>query len=246
MDFAAMWKQSRFGDLGNKGEKKGWFPIRSGESSFDDGSDDSEKPCLGKQTDSENQSESSLENELPMPVFQRPNPWKRLSFIILLLSVISVTTVALWPTSRKIRNDILDCGNSPAEAAAKGCTFDILESAWVHPECFDAELQEKYNPLGVWDFFYDEDLTRPMSDERVASGVDELIYTFSGFHQAHCLYIFDKMERAIMTRRPVNTRMLRESHVEHCALQMLVLMHEFNETSTTVGRNYLPCDWTYL
>lgn len=44
------------------------------------------------------------------------------------------------------------CGNSTAEAIAKGCTWDALSSHWLHPECphdFSAEFlayQMSYKP----------------------------------------------------------------------------------------------------
>jgi hypothetical protein len=200
-------------------------------------SDDSETPFL------DDLSESDEKHQLEYPQSSR---WNRVSLISLLLSLLIVGIVALWPTTSRVPDTILDCGNSPEEAAAKGCTFDILESAWVHPGCSDTDLQDQYNPMSIWTFYEDSEGTRRVSPERVESGVDRMLYTQPGFHQAHCVYIFDKMTRAILSRRPVNTRMLRAGHVKHCAMQMLILKHEFNESATSVGRNYLPCDWTYL
>jgi hypothetical protein len=237
MDIASMWSHLQFRNKPSE-DRKWWAAVQSGESSID-GSEDSEKRLLDEKDSTE-----------PHGAIRTPNPKpsrsKQSSLIILLLSIIAVATVSIWPRRIITRNPILDCGGSPEEAATAGCTFDILESAWVHPECMDTELQNKYNPLRIWTFFEDETSTEQLSDERVAAGVDQLLYTQPGFHQAHCVYIFDKMARAILSGRPVNTRMLRESHVDHCAMQMLVLKHQFNETRTRVGRNYLPCDWTYL
>jgi hypothetical protein len=237
MDIASMWSHLQFRNKSSE-DRKGWAPVQSGESSID-GSEDSEKLFL----DEEDGTEPHGEIGTPKNKTSRS---KQTSLVVLLLSVIAVAAVSVWPRQILTRDPVLDCGNSPEEAAAAGCTFDILESAWVHPECMDMELQNKYNPLGIWTFYEDETSATQLSDERVAAGVDRMLYTQPGFHQAHCVYIFDKMVRAIMSGKPVNTRMLRESHVNHCAMQMLILKHQFNESRTTVGRNYLPCDWTYL
>jgi hypothetical protein len=37
------------------------------------------------------------------------------------------------------KNQLYDCGHSPAEAVAKNCHFDMLAFAWVPIPCFDAE-----------------------------------------------------------------------------------------------------------
>lgn len=32
------------------------------------------------------------------------------------------------------------CGSSPAEAKAAGCRFEVNNFAWLHPDCYDEDL----------------------------------------------------------------------------------------------------------
>lgn len=36
------------------------------------------------------------------------------------------------------------CGNTPAQAKAAGCEFELNNFAWVHPACFDKDLDDDW------------------------------------------------------------------------------------------------------
>ena len=52
------------------------------------------------------------------------------------------------------------CGNTPAEAQAAGCMFEANNFAWMHPDCYDAEMEENWRH-GPWssdlEFWRDHD-----------------------------------------------------------------------------------------
>ncbi|KAK8102127.1 hypothetical protein PG984_015273 [Apiospora sp. TS-2023a] len=60
--------------------------------------------------------------------------------------------------SDKIQDDapspiIHQCLNSPSRAALRGCDFDVLAYAWVHPSCQNKTLTRQFLALGHWAWF---------------------------------------------------------------------------------------------
>ena len=66
-----------------------------------------------------------------------------------------------------------NCGNSIAEAIARGCTFDGMSTAWLPPACRDEELSYEFDhsgpgPNGEWGYYADQDGNVSLSLQEVS------------------------------------------------------------------------------
>ncbi|RMZ72441.1 Major facilitator superfamily transporter [Pyrenophora seminiperda CCB06] len=67
---------------------------------------------------------------------------------------------ALQPPSGYKAGTAQLCGNSPAEASAAGCVFDLMTVSWLPLECYDGELTTQFMEEGPWNFYLSNS-TRP-------------------------------------------------------------------------------------
>lgn len=116
------------------------------------------------------------------------------------------------------------CGNSSAEALARGCVFDTMLYGWMHPRCFDEALMRQYLDAGRYTWRDDPAHEALMPDislvgvsgkERATRGLwaaaaaptitgDSAAIAAEGghwvprweFHLVHCVYTWELMERA--------------------------------------------------
>jgi hypothetical protein len=116
------------------------------------------------------------------------------------------------------RNQLYDCGHSPAEAVAKNCHFDMLAFAWVPIPCFDAEyvllsftsfwftvlinrqcrLSSTYDTYNDFEFFYDRNRTRQIEVDELKRGINKRVYTSGQYHRTHCTYAWQTLQRAVL------------------------------------------------
>jgi hypothetical protein len=60
---------------------------------------------------------------------------------------------------------VAPCGNTPAEAQERGCAFDNIPFAWVHPRCYDEDLSKSFRDLKFQFSLTDNNLTSISQDE---------------------------------------------------------------------------------
>lgn len=60
---------------------------------------------------------------------------------------------------------IKDCGETPHDAKARGCVFDLMLQRWTPAECFDEEHMERFLAKYPRKWYFDIDLERKMDDE---------------------------------------------------------------------------------
>lgn len=116
---------------------------------------------------------------------------------------------------------ILDCAHSPEEARAKGCIYDVMMQDWVPEPCYDDALTQRYLAEGNWTWYADGDGKRIISDEEMAKGEHGEAWMSSSYHQAHCIFSWDKTVRAMRNNRPISQELLSYDHVLHCSHQTL-------------------------
>jgi hypothetical protein len=114
----------------------------------------------------------------------------------------------------------LPCGKTPEEALARGCKFDMLVTAWLPPRCIDYELVDEFMAVGNWQFYKklhgtEEDKFGSYNPEFLGS-VNRTIYTTRRWHITHCLYMFKKLNRALVNGWIVDGESVSEPHTEHC------------------------------
>lgn len=113
-------------------------------------------------------------------------------------------------------SDWKDCGSSADEARAKGCYFDLMLSTWVHEDCRDTDLMEKYITNGHYRWYRDRTFEDEFSDEEVRRGDHHTAAVSKEQHFAHCAYSLEKTMKALTSGKPVGRSLISDGHTVHC------------------------------
>jgi len=137
----------------------------------------------------------------------------------------------------------LPCGKSPAEAIARGCHFDIIATAWLPPKCIDYELASEFAALRPWHFFHDQNGTQPISNDPDTLGSQSgLIWTTNRWHVAHCLYMWKKLNRALVQGRQTDGEAIKKAHTDHCSMDILEIdTYDLDAMESILEVIYPPC-----
>ncbi|KAF2691802.1 hypothetical protein K458DRAFT_438148 [Lentithecium fluviatile CBS 122367] len=94
-----------------------------------------------------------------------------LSTVVFVLHQPSSMNTLSQPTTKH-----LNCGNSTAEARAKGCVFDVLTNMWVPEPCWDREDTEEFMRTAPWQSYNMQDGKRLLTLEEMSErvGKDQL------------------------------------------------------------------------
>ncbi|KAK7984729.1 hypothetical protein PG988_002351 [Apiospora saccharicola] len=168
-----------------------------------------------------------------------PRAWTRLfksrCCLIAALLFCVVTVAAILQSHEDFLNlrtktvRITDCGRSPDGAIAKGCVFESHNFAWKPPDCYDQELDERWNAQ-AWGY------------SRNAEGT-ELVPRDE--HMAHCVLIWQKYQRAVMRDRPTDNWTSSFPHTYHCGHMMVQWDLNHSEYNSILYTKYVSCgyDW---
>ncbi|KAL1632402.1 hypothetical protein SLS56_003644 [Neofusicoccum ribis] len=141
------------------------------------------------------------------------------------------------------------CGNSPAEAEAAGCVFDLMTVSWLPLECYDGELTAQFMEEGPWTFYLSNS-TRPeaLPEEReqipsleAISRTTELMWTDRRFHIYHCIYGWKMMHRAIERGWKMESSLATYHHTEHCSDTLANTTVPMEAVITRVDLSYPAC-----
>ncbi|KAA8650341.1 uncharacterized protein ATNIH1004_003025 [Aspergillus tanneri] len=171
-----------------------------------------------------------------------------ISVIALLTSRLWATTAAAPPTpqhpsGRESSIHILHCGDTPDEARAMGCKFQIHTYAWVPASCFDEVLQEEWLNIRDWEYYTDKyDQGEPVNISVALAG-ERNLYSTWGQHIEHCAFTWRKFTRAqagsgvLMTNRD-----LSYEHAHHCSDALRTKFeHPWDEVNTKVTVEFHMC-----
>lgn len=157
------------------------------------------------------------------------NPWRTtllvVSSLVLALTFYLVGRLAPSPFgSGQGFHKTGHCGNSSAEALANGCILDLIPGAWVHPQCYDAELEAEFlsyapeNEGGKWHWYRDPEGKSELSeDEMRATGGPNPVYVSLAYHDAHCAFTWRKLHRAVVMGRAIDSHIGSYVHTKHCS-----------------------------
>jgi hypothetical protein len=119
---------------------------------------------------------------------------------------------------------VIDCGRSPTEARERGCHFEPMMSAWVHPSCYFSKVAELYDDIfTLWTWYSDKKqthlLSRPEELDVLRAGNYSYVFTSaSSAHEVHCLYAWRKLNYALEHNHTwIDKRTLEYQHSDHCA-----------------------------
>ncbi|KAJ9660416.1 hypothetical protein H2198_002534 [Neophaeococcomyces mojaviensis] len=140
---------------------------------------------------------------------------------------------------------IQPCGQTPSEARARGCHFDVISFCWLPHECYDAELSEEYRKTNTLEWFIDPDQQIPLSYDEIMSGEHTGLYVNWEYHITHCTAMWKKIHRAILGdlgSRAIDSYIGRYAHTKHCE-QMLLGGREYalEAINTRIAVKYPDC-----
>ncbi|CZR68287.1 uncharacterized protein PAC_18186 [Phialocephala subalpina] len=162
-------------------------------------------------------------------------------------SAVSTTSLVLETNVLGLNEDILrsPCGSSPAEAKALGCTFDIISFCWLPTRCYDAELSHTFDELVQWEWYIDHNKTQPVSKSEALTGELDGLYVSWEYHVQHCVYMWEKMHRALMGegKRAVDGYIGVYAHTQHCGKMLLTRGDgfELSDFNTRIRVKYPDC-----
>ena len=110
------------------------------------------------------------------------------------------------------------CGNSSEEALKNGCVFDFIPGAWVHPDCYDEELEREFMEHGDWHWYADPEGNEELSEEVMRrTGGPNPTYVSLEYHDSHCAFTWRKLHRAILLGKPIDSQVGEYPHTTHCS-----------------------------
>jgi hypothetical protein len=137
------------------------------------------------------------------------------------------------------------CGSTPAQAKALGCSFDIISFCWLPARCYDAELSSSFDKLVQWEWYIDHNKTKPVPKAEALTGNFDGLYVSWEYHVQHCVYMWEKMHRALLGegKRAVDGYIGSYSHTEHCGNMLLSRGKgfEFTNFNTRIRVKYPDC-----
>lgn len=109
------------------------------------------------------------------------------------------------------------CGNTTAEAKANGCVIDLISGAWVHPACYDQELEKEFLEYGDWKWYADPKGETELSEEFMRTTPPDPVWVSLAYHDAHCAFTWRKLHRAAMRGTPIDSQIGSYVHTNHCS-----------------------------
>lgn len=174
-----------------------------------------------------------------------------LSFVVV-AGLISVTFASLfayqspWTSIIPIRSDqIGHCGNTPEEARARGCRFELHNFAWVPAACYDNELADAWDAEEGWLFSADENGTDLIPKEVALRGDLSAAWVPWSQHLAHCALIWRKFHRAVAFGRPMDSWTSSYSHTSHCASNLVRKDLDGSVFNSLLHLKFPDCDYRW-
>ncbi len=115
----------------------GTFRSMSSKQSFTDDGEAENQPSLGQDKTAVGGGSSSTSTSWIQQA--RQLVLAAMGAVCLWIVLVTAWRTTLHPVPRAVRYEeqTLTCGNTTAEAEARGCAFDILSHNWVTPACLD-------------------------------------------------------------------------------------------------------------
>ncbi len=187
---------------------------------------------------------TNSENGETIVVVQRyPRLYARLATTLVLMGLVAATIYAfrgasLWPQSEQ--PSITSCGATPSEAQSRGCHFDITSFSWLPPACHDDDLVAEFLALERWEWFLDPAGTQSIPLEEVERGEMAQMYVSWKYHLAHCVFMWQKLHRAVDKGQVIDAYIGNYHHTSHCG-HMLMKAENGTTLNTIIRRKYVGC-----
>ncbi|KAK6849296.1 hypothetical protein PG995_013129 [Apiospora arundinis] len=185
-----------------------------------------------------------------------PRPWTRLfksrhCLITTVFCFLIVTATAILHLSGSYHNPqkddtirVTDCGRTPDEAIAKGCHFESHNFAWTPPDCYDQELDERWNGR-EWGYSRNAEGTDLLSRDEVLAGRLNWAYVTLNQHMSHCVLIWQKYQRAVMRDLPTDNWTSSFPHTYHCGHMMVQWDLNHSDYNSILYTKYVSCNYDW-
>ncbi|KAK1996437.1 hypothetical protein LX36DRAFT_723016 [Colletotrichum falcatum] len=139
---------------------------------------------------------------------------------------------------------ITTCGNNPEEASRRGCLFESHNFAWTPPECYDDELNRKWDSQS-WGYSRDPNGSDLIPQSEILKGNIEWAYVTLNQHLSHCVLIWQKYQRAVMFDRPADNWTTSFAHTYHCGHLMVQWNLDHDAYDSILYTKYVSCDYQW-
>lgn len=158
-----------------------------------------------------------------------------------LLTVLSVTLIAILSLRSKHTADAQNCGSSPGEALALGCHFDIMSFCWLPTQCYDEALTDDFMQAGPWKWYTDRGGGVEVPEDVVHTGAYENLFVSFDYHRHHCAYMWSKLHRAVISGGPIDSYIGDYNHTRHCQRVLLPNNISGDNVETMIRTKYPTC-----
>ena len=153
----------------------------------------------------------------------------------------SLLAISLFAGFRHVSNSsIQSCGSSVPEAIARGCKFELLNFAWLPPDCYDEEISREWDEQS-WGFWRDEDGKEQIPQAIALKGESEYAWVTFGQHLTHCTYMLRKYQRAKDAGKPLDPWTGSYNHTVHCSKILLNRVIPLERINSKLERKFLSC-----
>ncbi|KAK1621613.1 hypothetical protein BDP81DRAFT_400997 [Colletotrichum phormii] len=135
------------------------------------------------------------------------------------------------------------CGNTPAEAREAGCIYDDVLLHWMPTQCSSPELIDEFEHVWPWEFFEDQNATKPVTLPQVMEGTQDIKWVSIDLHRWHCVATWKILSSAARWKTTVPAYAINWNHSTHCADHVLINMHTEDPfaINSHLDIEYTPC-----
>lgn len=139
---------------------------------------------------------------------------------------------------------VTSCGSTVAEARARGCRFEAHNFAWTPAACYDAELDAAWNAQ-EWRYARDAAGRTPIGRAEALAGEVEWAWVTLGQHVAHCVLMWQKLQRAVRLGRPADNWTTSFDHSRHCGHMLAQWDLPHDVLDSVLYLKFATCSYDY-
>lgn len=118
----------------------------------------------------------------------------------------------------------------------------------MHPSCYDEELDRDWTdgPLSTQLEFWERyNGTGPIPMSLVRTGEVQKVWVNTKQHRRHCLFVWEKYQRAAEAQRPMDNWTADYKHTKHCIMLLRDVDNEFPDdmVSSFLTLKYPSCEY---
>jgi hypothetical protein len=181
-----------------------------------------------------------------IPKHPSQNSHKIVGILVFLASLIGLGLyIVALPTELAVQSPEAtletSCGFSVQEARERGCQFDMMSFSWPPNECYDQELIQNFESLREWHWFQDAQGTEEVTRAEVLLGEADALFVSFEYHRAHCVFMWEKLHRALGKGGFVDSYIGNYNHTSHCAYMLLMEVENSLALNTQILRKFPTC-----